>query len=262
MLYAPPPEAPPSIVTRFGTAVGAGAIASLVASVPAALRVAHDADSRFGPLGVWLALAAASLVPTTLAVGVLRGTRRGLAAFGGEGTGARALALIPWGLASTFVLLVLAAGLRATTHHHALAGATFGLFGLAIVLALALAAVRVASITAKWPPAVVLVVMGGAVALLGILLLYFSVRVARVSPSTVALVVDVLAYVIAAGFMSRAPLAGNRVFAIVGPPLSTLLFVFGLSSLKGAPAVPAAVHARAPLLVGPVDCTAQLIRKR
>src|SRR6476646_2260137 len=118
----PPPEG--SRVTRFGSAVFAGTAASLLASIPAALRIAPAADADLGVSGVWLGLAGAALVPMVALVPVLRGARRG---FGS----------VLWTLASLDALRVWGALLRKTTHHHALAGTTFALVGLAILVVLA-----------------------------------------------------------------------------------------------------------------------------
>src|SRR5260370_19944491 len=126
---APPPLGPHdeggSLVLRFGTAVGLAAGAALAPALPATMRISGALASGHGLGHVWLALAAATLGPMVAAIVVLRGAREGLRAFGGSGAGLRIYGVGLW-LASLLVGLSLFGGiLRATTHHHALAGVTF-----------------------------------------------------------------------------------------------------------------------------------------
>jgi hypothetical protein len=256
------PDATASPVARLGTLLGAGAVASLVASVPAATRVAREADGRFGVTGAWLALAAATLLPMILAVGVLRGARRGAALFDAEHATARALGFAVWVLVSAVTLVFFGAALRATTHHHALAGATYALVGLAIVAGLAAGTARLVALASGWSAVVQRLVLGGVVVVLAGLLLVFASKVSRASPTAVALLVDVLACFVAAALASGPGLAGSRAFAVVGPPLVAAVLLLGIGGLRSAPKLPGVVRTRAPLLIGPVDCTAQLVRKR
>ncbi len=261
MVLTPPPEASVSRVTRFGTAVGAGTLAAFLASIPAALRVSPHADARLGVTGVLLALAAASLLPTVFAVVVLRGARRGLAAFGGQGAGARALGFGMWAVWTAVALTVFGAALRATTHHHALAGVTFALGALFVALLLAVIVRRVVAMVEHWPVVAQRLCLGACIALPAGFLLFCCLRIARTSSYAVAMPIDLLAYLIAAGFASRASFARRRAFAIVGPPLAALVLAYGISSLRRAPSLQTLVHVRAPLLAWPVDRTAQLIRE-
>ena len=262
MQYAPEPDATVSPLTRLGSLLGAGAIASLAASVPAATRVARETDGRFGVTGAWLALAAATLVPMIFAVGVLRGARRGAALFGAPRALPRALGLTVWLLASALTLLFFGAALRATTHHHALAGATYALVAVLVAAGLAAGVSRLVALAAGWGAVAERIVLGGLALALLAALLFFSSKVARTSPVGAALLVDVLACVIAAGLASGPNLGGSRVFAALGPPLAVAVLLLGLGGLRAAPKLPAVVRTRAPLMVAPVDCTAQLVRKR
>src|SRR5579872_5733842 len=109
-------------VLRVGTAVGLGVAASLGCTLPAALRVSGSGLTDAGPLRAWVALAAAALGPMIATVLILRAARDGLRAFGGEGAELRAYGAGLW-LASLLVgFSVFGSVLRATTHHHALAG--------------------------------------------------------------------------------------------------------------------------------------------
>src|SRR3954471_24689495 len=78
-----------SVFTRFGTLIGAAALASLVASVPAALRLASGVHA-------WAALAGVAVLPSVAIVAAMRGARDGLRAFGGEGAGSRAIGFGLW----------------------------------------------------------------------------------------------------------------------------------------------------------------------
>jgi hypothetical protein len=259
---APEPVATLSPVTRLGSLLGAGAVASLAASIPAAARVARETDGRFGVTGAWLALAAATLVPMIVAVAVLRGARRGALLFGVERAGPRALGFAVWLLASALVLLFFGAALRATTHHHALAGATYALVALVVAAGLAGVVSRFVALAAGWGALAERLVLGAVACGLLATLLFFSSKVSRTSPAAAALLVDVLACVLAAGLASGPMLAGSRAFAVLGPPFAAAVLLLGLGGLREAPKLPAVVRTRAPLMVGPVDCTAQLVRKR
>jgi hypothetical protein len=254
-----PPQAQESRVTRFGSAAFAGAASSLVASVPASLRVA---DGELGVASVWLALAGAALVPMIALVLVLRGARRGLASFGGEGAGARALGFVLWVLASLDALLAWAAVLRKTTHHHALAGTTFAFVGLGLLVFVAVLVRRLVALASRWPAAARRLVFLGAIAVLAAVLLFCAARVLAAPPpaggAAVGMLVDALAFLIAAGFASRATFLRRRL-AMIGPPLAVLLFALGLSRLR-SPAVESAIAARAPLLSAPVDLGSKLVR--
>ena len=134
---APPPPraaADGSFVVRFGTAVGLGAVAALAGAVPATLRVASVATEGPGAARVWLALAAAALVPMVVAVVVLRGAREGLRAFGGPGAGLRASGSGCGSPRCSSGSRSSAASSARTTHHHALAGVTFAFGALAFAL--------------------------------------------------------------------------------------------------------------------------------
>src|SRR5262245_15560045 len=89
--WRPPQLKPPSDLEsghrllRFGALVGAGALSTLAATVPAAIRVADVPDAVDGVLQMWMAIAGAAVVPTILATAALRGARASLHAFTGAG---------------------------------------------------------------------------------------------------------------------------------------------------------------------------------
>src|SRR5688572_3009027 len=119
----------PRSVLIAPAALLAGPIAALVASAPAAARVADD---RIAFLAAWPAIAGLVGVPIAGLIAAMRLARRSL----GDRTPSSASALL-WGMAVWLCLSLpaqatLAALLKATTHHRALGGATFG--ALALVL--------------------------------------------------------------------------------------------------------------------------------
>lgn len=264
MPFAPEPEVRVSLVTRVGTLLGAGALASLAASVPAATRIAREADGRFGVTGVWLALAATLLVPMTLGVGVLRGARRGVAAFGGSGGTARALGFLSWVLATALALLFFGAALRATTHHHALAGATFAIVGMVLAIGLAAGAARTVALTARWGAVAQRLLLGALTLALFVVFLLFCFKVSRTGTGTgaSALLVDVLACFIAAALSSGPALGSARPFAAMGPVVAAVVLVLGISAFRASPRLPGVARTRAPLLAWPVICTDEVVRRR
>jgi hypothetical protein len=253
-----PPEPHVSRVVRAGAAIGAGTLASLAATLPAALRVGAAAEAHLGVAGTWLALAAASLVPCVFGVLLFRAARRGLAAFGGAGAATRVLAFLAWLFASIDALVVCGAVLRATTHHHALAGATFAALGLVVLVALAAITRRAAAVAMTWSEPAAHGLLGLAAFGLGVLPLLFALR-AGVPASGV--LVDALAYILGVGFLSRASFAGDKLLGVVGPPLAVVVMAIGLSSLRLAP-LDSAVRARAPLVSAPVEIASELVRGR
>jgi hypothetical protein len=252
------PEPPVSRVVRAGALMGAGALASLAASVPAALRVGAAPEARLGVAGTWMALAAASLVPSILALLLFRAARRGVGSFGGEGAATRALAFLVWLFASVDALLVFGALLRKTTHHHALAGATFAVMGLFVVVLIGAITRRALAVALTWSEATAHGILGLAAFGLGVLPVLAALKVG--APAS-GVLVDALAYVLAVGFLSRMSFAGDRLLGVAGPPLAVVVLAIGLSSLRHTP-LDAAVRARAPLLSAPVEATSELVRGR
>jgi hypothetical protein len=226
---------------RFGSAVGLGAAASLAGALPATFRVAGAVSSTEGTTRVWVALAGTALVPMIAAVLLLRGARDGLRAFAGPGVELRAFGVGLW-LASMFVAFSLYGSvLRATTHHHALAGVTYACGALVIAIGSAIACARVVAILTeasdggrRW--------IAGALALVTALsLAWIGLRFVRAvshdpgSAGAAAVVVDVLALALAAGFAARPSFADWRGLAVMGPPVALTVLALGLISLHDEP---------------------------
>ena len=264
-LSQPPRDADPeeggSLVIRFGTAVGLGAAAALVSALPAAMRLAVTWEPSAPPEStarIWTALAAATLLPMILAVFVLRGAREGLRSFGGPGAELRAYGVVLW-VGSLFVALAfLGSVLRATTHHHALAGATFAFGALVLAVADALVCARIVAMLRKSSPDVrrgaALVVGLLGFAIIGFLGMRFLAALLRdpASAPAAGMVVDLLAFALAALFAARPALASRRVLAIVGPPVAVAVAALGLPALRDVP-LRTAIQERAPAFAPVVD---------
>jgi hypothetical protein len=247
-----------SLVVRFGSAVGLGAVAALGAVAPAAMRVAPAVENGPGTARVWMALAAAGLLPSVLAVVVLRSARVGLRAFAGPGVGLRVFGVGLW-LSSLLVFLSLFGRLlRATTHHHGLAGVTFAMGALAVAIGSALVCGRIVALARGAPEfgrrGLMLILSAGAVLGLGFVGVHF-VRAASedaASYGAAGTVVDVLAFGLAVVLASSRWLAGRLVLAIAGPPVAVAVLALGLGTLHEA-TVRDAITERAPAFTPVVD---------
>lgn len=171
-------------------AIGEACLLALVvaslAAVPTALR-ASAAGTTF--LAGWAAGAALLLPPVALAIGLARAAGRGFRVLSGPGSSKLGiLGVLLWiGLASPALALI-AALLKATTHHRGLGGATFGVLGLLAVLGTAFLAHRMIHLArrltergvAPW----VIAAIGGAIGTLPVLVL--AMPLARVASEPVA----------------------------------------------------------------------------
>jgi hypothetical protein len=257
-MYAHTPPSSPSregranAILQFGTAVGLGVAGSMVCALPATVRLADIVASTEGLPRVWVALAADALGPMIATVLVLRAARESARAFtqGAEGE-LRAYGVGLW-LASLLVMLAIFAGvLRATTHHHALAGVTYAFGALAVSIGWGLVCARLVVILRDMSERSRRIVGGAMVVTTGAALTWVAVRFLRAasedssSAAAAATVVDVLAFAIAAAFAARPSLAFQRVPALVGPPVALAVLALGLSTLHDAP-LRAAIGEHAP----------------
>jgi len=223
-------------------------LGATLAAAPPAARLAEAAGGR---AVAWLVLAALYLGPMIASVVVLRAARAGLRAFGGEGADARLTAALLATSGFAVYVVILGAVLRATTHHHALAGATFALIAAAGGATIAGFSARAAAAVFERGPRLRSALLVLAVALGALALAVLAVALGRAppasgAPAAAALLVDGLAYLLAALFASRGAFAARRGFAALGPPLAGALLVAGFSALR-APALAAAVGSGAPL---------------
>jgi hypothetical protein len=244
------PQETTSLVTRFGGVVGLGTAAALVCALPAGLRIARVAPAENLP-EAWFALGASALVPMVLTVAVLQRARDGWRAFGGPGAATFVFGVAMWLGSLAVGLSVLGSLLRATTHHHALAGVTFA-FG-ALVMALALAAVcsRLVGIlrSVDGPSRRVLAAGLSAVAAAAFVWLALGSASASArdtaSAAHVSTVVDTLAFLLSAALAARRATGVRRIFALIGPPTAVVVLAAGIPLLRSA-SLREAIRAHAP----------------
>jgi hypothetical protein len=233
--------------------VGAGALSALSATVPAAIRIADVPEAVSGVLPTWMVLAGAAVLPTILATAALRGARSAMRAFTGAGWPVRGAGIALWATSGFAWLTAFGAVLRATTHHHGLAGVTFALFGGAGLFALGLVVARFVAV-ARTHAAVRLALFAGA-PILAALETLLVLRIAR--PFAASFFVDVLAIGVALSIGSHPDLhpteARRRPLAVIGPPLAAFLLALGAAALRASPGIAAATQGTAPLFAPFVD---------
>lgn len=243
----PPPSARVeengSPLVQFGAWVGLAAVGALLCSVPAMLRVSAALAGGAPVVRAWAALGATALAPMGLSIVVLRGAGRGMRALAGP----PAQAQLRWfgvGLwvALLFVTLALfGAFLRATTHHRALAGVTYGCGSLAFAVVWGLVCARIVAILRGVSVGVqrfVVFSLGGVLfASVAFVLQRFVSAVSSVpsSAGAAATVVDVFAFLLAAVFVSRDWRAAVRPLALLGPPFAVFLAALGVTTLLDPP---------------------------
>lgn len=261
-LSAPPREGRSTAILQFGTAVGLGAAGSVACALPATMRVADVVATTEGLPRVWVALAADALGPMVATVLVLRAAREGARAFtAGTDGELRGYGVGLW-LASLLVMLsIFASVLRATTHHHALAGVTYAFGALALSIGWGLVCARLVVILREMSERSRRLVGGTLAVTTGAALTWVAVRFLRAasedasSAAAAATVVDVLAFAIAAGFAARPSFAVHRAPALVGPPVALAILALGLSTLHDAP-LRAAIGEHAPAFSPVADLVA------
>jgi hypothetical protein len=234
----------------FGSIVGAGTLGSALATAPALLRL-EGAAGVCSPFGAWALLIAGTVLPMSLLVFALRRARAGFVALG-LGKDRVPLAMLFAWFGSTFAALaLLGALLRAVTHHHALAGVTFAIVGLALSLVLALVWTRLAALTRLIPKGgqwVVMVALG--VGMAGVLAWSLH-ELTHGSPSPLSnlqnvKLVDGLAFAGGALLVSGRLFTNRRGLALLGPPLAAMVLVLGVSSLRACPSLRDALPGQAP----------------
>jgi hypothetical protein len=226
----PPPEEQGTLLTRAGTVMASGALAAALASLPAALR-APTVNVEVDRIGAWLALTGVAVLPCVALSGIFRGAYAGLRAFGGEGALARAAAVAAWLVLVFISLSGYGALLRATTHHHALAGTTFALGALALAIGAALAASRLGGMLRKAPEDAQKVL---AVTAFVALFICIGVVASRLGHEEGAPVVDAMALLLAVVFAAQPAFMGKKPLAIAGPPVALLLLALGIATLRSS----------------------------
>jgi hypothetical protein len=139
--------------------------------------------------------------------------------------------------------------LRATTHHHGLAGVTFAIGGLVIALALALVSRRLRQLALATSLLGRSALVSSSTAVLACTVFVVLFRVARggAAERAPSAIVDGLACVIAVSALSRQTFARVTWLAVAGVPLSLGLAALGWALVQREPALLEAIRAHAPL---------------
>jgi hypothetical protein len=198
--------------------------------LPAALRAASF-DPAVDRIGAWVALTGVGVVPCALLAGVFRGAYAGMRAFGGEGAQARAAAVGAWLILLLVSLSGYGAMLRATTHHHALAGATFAIGALVLTLVCAFAASRIGALVRRASEDAQKVL---AATIFVALFIAIGMVASRLGREEGAPVVDAMALLLALVFAAQPGFAGKKALAIAGPPMAVILFALGIATLRSS----------------------------
>ncbi|MEZ4445481.1 MAG: sulfatase [Polyangiaceae bacterium] len=137
---SPDEETPPSAgaetprLTQIGEASAMALGAALLAAIPTVARARGSVGIVDGLL-IGVALSLVIVLPVAL---LARRAARGFRGVVGPGpTGALSLGIAMWAGLSAFLLMLLAMILKAKTHHRGLGGATFGVFGAAVLVGVA-----------------------------------------------------------------------------------------------------------------------------
>jgi hypothetical protein len=242
----------------LGTAVGLAALAALACALPATLRVSAAVAGTEGAPRVSVALAAAALAPMIVSIIVLRSAREGLRAFVGPGLELRAYGVFLWLGLLLVSFSIFGSILRAKTHHHALAGVTFSFAALALAIGSALVCARVVAILRRAAPSTGRALGGTLAGVTILVIIWIGIRFLQAiahdpeSAGAAAVVVDVLAFALSAGFAARPSFANRRALALIGPPIAIAILLLGVSSLHDPP-LRAAIDDHAPAYSVPAD---------
>jgi hypothetical protein len=239
----PPPEARASWVTRFGSLTAAGAFAAALATIPAALR-AGALGANVDTIGAWLSLAGVAVAPCIALAWIFRGAYTGLRAYAGPGAAARAAAIALWLTVVLAGLTAYGAVLRATTHHHGLAGTTYAIGAVALALGAGVVGLRVsASIKRARDGAQ----RGFALVSFALLFAVVALVASRLGRSESSPVVDALALLLALVFAGQPVFTPRKALAIVGPPIAATFILLGVATVRRSPPVQEALGQTAPI---------------
>jgi hypothetical protein len=259
---APPPPRllgeSAKVVLNVGALIARAVGSALVCTLPAMVRVSSALPGSAPGVRAWAALATAALGPMVLAVVVLRRARRELRTFAGSRARLIAFGFALWLALLLVTLAIFGSVLRATTHHHALAGVTFAFGALALAAGLGLLCGRLVAILAggservrRWGIVLLGTLAVAAVAYMAVGFLG-AVEKDPTSAKAAGTVVDVLAFAITAYIVSRRGEPSRWSLALAGPPLAVFLAALGITALRDPP-VREAIVDRASAFVSAVD---------
>jgi hypothetical protein len=217
--------------------------AALVASVPAALRLANE---NAGFLENWLAAAGLLCPLFALSIAAARGARRASKNIARGGFAPFLVGAVLWALVSLPATAVLGAVLKANTHHRALAGATFAALALVVHLGAALVAWRVTVLVfarvGRPAGSYVTMALGGGVLALCVLLL------AAATPLPALLVDGAFAFIAtAAAALLDIPVERRADYAWVGSGAIVFVAAIGLVLVGRSPSLAQSVVGQAPV---------------
>lgn len=250
-------SAVPSRVDRVATVAGAGLLAAAACSVPAAVRAAGNGEgtSAMRALAQWVALAGLLSPLAAMLIVVFRGGRQAMRRLFARGEpGALVAAAFTWWLAVQMgVLAAIGAGLRATTHHRGLAGATAAVAALASGLVMATLAYRWTKWLGSWAAethrrvALRLSIVAAVGALFAGTFLVV-VRALRSMPSTPSTVlIDVVALVGFSAIGASRAFMRSRFLMVGGLPAAAGLGALAVACLRAQPDLPQHLAHVAPL---------------
>lgn len=240
-------DARASLVTRFGTAVGGGAVAAVLASLPGMMRLG-DGGSVARALSEWLALAAVATPFAIASVGILRRARVGARILAGDRADAWIAGFLSWATFETLFAAAFASILRKHTHHHGLAGVTFAIVAAGAGVVLSVLVVRVARRIARLGPHVQ---RGAAIAAGLSTLVVLGVAGIRTAHAeglhTAAALVDGLAFAALCGAAATRVVARQKALALAGVPAAAIVVALGFAALHGDPSIREGFAEGAPL---------------
>ncbi|WP_441288608.1 sulfatase-like hydrolase/transferase [Sorangium sp. KYC3313] len=250
---APPPPRRSAWTTRLGEACVLGLGVASLSAVPTALRTARAGASFLDGLLVGTAV----LLPlVTLALILSRAAGRGFRGIVGAGGERLAVLRVALWIGVAFpVLAALAALLKAATHHRGLAGATFGVLGLAGVVAAALVTQRLVALgdrlAARGVKPWLLAAAGTAIGVVP-LVAAFAPLAAHAASTTGdpgaavrAAIVDGAIALVATALVSSVDLSAavGRVAGVAGVPLAALVLMTATARIESFPPLGQAVRA-------------------
>ncbi len=236
--------------TRFGEACLLGLGVASLAAVPTGLRTAGAGGSFLEGLLV----GAAVLLPlVTLSLVLARAAGRGFRGIVGQSPARlAALRIAIWIGVAVPILAALAALLKAATHHRGLAGATFGVLGLAGIAAAALIAHRIVSIgerlAARGVKPWILAAAGAAIGVLPLLAVAAPLATSGGEGAGAAIraaLIDGAIALVATALVSSVDLgaAALRVASLAGVPAAAVVLIAAAARLESSPALGQAVRA-------------------
>ncbi|WP_437761235.1 sulfatase-like hydrolase/transferase [Sorangium sp. So ce281] len=250
---APPPPRRSAWTTRLGEACVLGLGVASLSAVPTALRTARAGASFLDGLLVGTAV----LLPlVTLALILSRAAGRGFRGIVGAGGQRLAVLRVALWIGVAFpVLAALAALLKATTHHRGLAGATFGVLGLAGVVAAALVTQRLVALgdrlAARGVKPWLLAAAGTAIGVVPLVAAFAPLAAHAASttgdPGTAvrAAIVDGAIALVATALVSSVDLSAavGRIAGVAGVPLAALVLMTATARIESFPPLGQAVRA-------------------